>query len=73
MSFLAEVSGVALGKVLVDFAEPNVPLVAAWSSGLNVTCLGSVQAKDSRKRMSKAGFIKSLLQRLCYHKADFID
>ena len=40
LSLRAEVSGVALGNCVVAFAEPTVPLVAAWSSGLNVTFFG---------------------------------
>ena len=40
LSLRAGVSGVAVGNAVVAFAEPTVPLVAAWSSGLKVTLLG---------------------------------
>jgi hypothetical protein len=49
VSLRADVSGVALGSCVVDFAEPTVPLVVAWSSGLKVTLLGWVQPMPTRK------------------------
>src|SRR5688572_15526234 len=57
LSLRADVSGVAAGNCVVAFAEPTVPLVAAWSSGLNVTLLGSVQETAIQKSNSIRSFI----------------
>ena len=65
VSLRADVSGVAAGNCVVAFADPTVPLVAARSSGLNVTFLGSVHAIAKQKIIRISSLMLSAVQTLC--------
>jgi hypothetical protein len=62
VSLTTVVSSDLSGTWVVTFADPTVPLVAAWSSGLKVIDFGSLHAKKEKKEKkesaTKSGFIK---------------